>query len=173
MKALHTYTTVARPLKQNARPCADDTLDVQRKRKVKQKKNMKYYTSKVKRRLEIVPVRVVVRFSHPRIRIRRNNALDATALRPPAIPSTRSAHLRDTPWPVLLRAFRDAQRERYMRDAWLLPFPTLRASGRFSLCDNRGWECSRRGGFEWRRWYRRRVYPLFVVEVRRSRRYRA
>ena len=44
--------------------------------------------------LEIVPVTVVVRFSYPRIRIRSNNALDATALRLPTIPSTRSAHLR-------------------------------------------------------------------------------
>ena len=49
---------------------------------------------------------------------------------------------------------------------WLLPLPTLRAAGRFSLRDIWGWECGRWNGFKWRRRYRRRVYPLFVVEVR-------
>ena len=51
MKALHTYTTIARQPKQNARPCADDTLDVKRKKKKgkTKKKNMKYYTSKSKK----------------------------------------------------------------------------------------------------------------------------
>ena len=104
MKALHTYTTIARQPKQNARPGVDGTLDVKEKRK-----KMKYC-------LEIVPVRVVVRFSHPRIRIRSNNALNATALRPPTIPSTSSAYLRDTPWSVHLHAFRHDRQEPYMSD---------------------------------------------------------
>jgi hypothetical protein len=42
-------------------------------------------------RLEIVPVGVI-KLSRPKIR--SNNALNTTALRPPAITSTRGAHLR-------------------------------------------------------------------------------
>ena len=49
---------------------------------------------------------------------------------------------------------------------WLLPLPTLRAARRFGLRDDGECEGDRRGRFEWRRWYGRRVYPLFVVEVR-------
>ena len=91
MKALHTYTTIDRQPKR--RPCADDTLDVKKKKSKTKKgggeKRGKYYTSKSSKskektrapRLEIVPVRVVVRFSHPRIKIRRNNALNTTTLR--------------------------------------------------------------------------------------------
>ena len=92
--------------------------------------------------LEIVPVGFVVRFNHPRITCRRNDALDATALRPPAVPFTCSAHLRNTPRPVLLRAFRHARRERYMRMcAWLddLVFAMIRGGNALggSNCDAR------------------------------------
>jgi hypothetical protein len=54
-------------------------------------------------RLEIVPVRVI-KLSRPRIR--RNHALNTTALRTPSITPTRSAHLRYTTRSVLLNAFR-------------------------------------------------------------------
>ena len=53
-----------------------------------------------------------------------------------------------------------------MPDAWHLPFPDLRAAGRFSLCDVWGGNAvggADSGGVGV---YRRRVYPLFVVEVR-------
>ena len=110
-------------------------------------------------RLEIVTVRIVVRFSQPRIR--SNNALNVTALHPSLVASTRIAHLRDTPLPVLLRAFGHARRKQcvHLHVAWLFAFPALRATGRFGLRDDRHrlWERSRRSGFKRRRWYRRQV----------------
>ena len=166
MKATHIHYNcpLARPpAKKTKTPgrAQIDTLDVKTKKKERgelKKNTIQASQLKSKKKkdtpLKIVPVRVVFRFRHPWIRIRRNDALDATALSPPAIPPTRSAHLWDTPWPVLLCAFRHARRERYMRYTWFLPFPTLRAARRFSLRDNWGWERSRRGGLERRRWYR-------------------
>ena len=59
--------------------------------------------------LEIVPVRVV-RFSQPKIR--RDNALNATAL-PPHHHFHASAHLWDAPRPVPLCAFHNARLELY------------------------------------------------------------
>ena len=151
MKALHTYTTITRQPKQNAKPCADNSGCGGKNGGENREVTIQASQRKEKIRIEIVPVRVVVRFSHPRSRIRSKDALNASALCPSPIPSPRSAHLRDTPRPVLLRAFRDARRERYMR-TWLLPLPTLCAARRFGVRDDRGLECGRRGRFEWCMW---------------------
>lgn len=54
----------------------------------------------------------------------------------------------------------DARRERYMpMRVCLFTFPALRAALQIRLRDDWGWRwgCSRWGGFEWRRRYRRRV----------------
>ena len=121
MKALHTYIKIARQLRRKT-VRRIDILDVEKKSKskkaaVKNVVNMmqsKSSKSKEKRKhapcnLEIDPVSVAVRVSHPRIRIRSNNALNDTTLRPPTIPSTCSAHLWNTLRPVHLHAFRHAR----------------------------------------------------------------
>jgi hypothetical protein len=63
-------------------------------------------------RLETIPVGVI-KLSRPRIK--RNNAINTTALRPASITPARSAHLRYTWGPVLLNALRHARREWHMR----------------------------------------------------------
>ena len=132
---------------------------------------MKYYTKSSQKdtphSLEIVPVRVVIRFRQPS-RIRRNNALNATTL-PPTIPSTRVLIALICGMcggqAVLLCTFHNSRLERYVRmRAGSLP------SLPFALLDDlvlaMMWKRNRWCRFKCRRWYGRRVYPLFIVEVR-------
>ena len=124
MKALHTYTTIARWPKAVRRI---DTLDVEKK--VKQKKTVKNVKNTIQagqvKRHTAQPRNVRRRdrcqVQHPTITGRRNNALNSTALRPSLIPSVCSAQLRNKPWPVLLCTFRDARLEQYVRHVALSP----------------------------------------------------
>ncbi|KAF8269977.1 hypothetical protein EI94DRAFT_869422 [Lactarius quietus] len=119
--------------------------------------------------IKIVTIELVVGLS--RHRLRRNNALNASSLRPPSIPFPCSSHLRYPARPILRRVLNNARQERDMRTVFL-PLPALRATTRFALRDDGWWE-RRRRRFEWRRRYRGRVHLLFVVEVGRVRRHRA
>jgi hypothetical protein len=170
----HTYHP--QPTKMQNRPYADLWMRKNKTKKAVKMKLNEYYTSE--RRAsprktrkgnnthlcpEIVPVGVV-RLSRPRIG--RKNALNTPALRPSPFTPTRSVHLQYMPGSVLLCTLRHARRERVMRTR-LLAFPSLSATRRFGLRDDRWrrWECGW-CGLEQRSWYSRWVYPLSVVEVR-------
>ena len=84
----------------------------------------------------------VIRISRSGIRLRRNHSLHAPALRPPAIPTPRRAHLRYPSWPVV-RALRLTRREQYRR-------PRFTSASNSSYCstisswpssEHRRWSC--------------------------------